>query len=174
MSGEGHRTFTATEEVDRFFDDSSLSHGTQPNCVLILGPVAAGKTTLRKEKYATGFVVIDAVEIFLHMSCGEYYPFPDAFRDPMDFFGRMLATRAIRDKRHIVTEMIGSDSESLQALIEAMTANGYKVELIFVHCAMEQAVRWNQSRGDDSISAYYAEPFQWAWMMEAASESGVT
>jgi len=174
LSGEGSRTFKAEEEVDRFFDESSLSHEAQPNFVLILGPVAVGKTTLRKEKYATGFVLIDAVPIFLHMSRGEYYSFPTDLCEPMDIFGRMIATRAIQERRHIVTEMIGGEEEAVQALVEAMTTIGYKVDLIFVHCPLEQAVQWNLSRGDDSISAYYAETFQWAWMMGAASELGAT
>jgi len=171
LSDDVSQIFKAEEEVGWFFDESSLSYGAQPNFVLIFGPVAVGKTTLRKEKYATGFVLIDAVPIFLHMSRGEYYSFSTDLCEPMDVFGRMIATRAIQERRHIVTEMIGGDEEAVQALIDAMTAIGYKVDLIFVHCPLEQAVQWNLNRRDDSISAYYAEPFQWTWMMEAASAS---
>lgn len=172
MSGEDYRAFNVLDEVDRLFDESSLSHGQQPHFVLILGPVAVGKTTLRKGKYATGYVVVDSAEIFLHMSRNESYPFPEAFREPMEVFGRMVATRAVQERRHIVTEVIGAEANALQALIGAMTGIGYKVDLMFVHCPIEQAIQWNLNRSDDSISAYFAEPFQSAWLMEAAQAEG--
>jgi chloramphenicol 3-O-phosphotransferase len=167
MSGEGYHTFKASEEVDRLFDESSLSHGQQPRFVLILGPVAGGKTTIRKEEYATGYVLVDSADIFLHMSRDESYPFPETFREAMEVFGRMVALRAIKERRHIVTEIIGTDSEAFQALIKAMTAIGYKVELVLVRCPLEQAAQRNLNRGDDAISAYYAEPFQRTWLLEA-------
>jgi FMN phosphatase YigB (HAD superfamily) len=53
-----------------------------------------------------------------------------------------------------------------------MTGIGYKVDLMFVHCPIEQAVQWNLNRSDDAISAYFAEPFQHAWLMEAAQAEG--
>jgi len=168
MSGEDYRTFSVTDEVDRLFDESSRSHGQQPQFVLILGPVAVGKTTLRKKNYATGYVVVDSAEIFLHMSRDKSYPFPEAFREPMEVFGRMVARRAVLERRHIVTEVIGADADALKALIQAMTYSGYKVELVFVHCPIEQAVKWNLNRSDDAISAHFAECFQRAWLIEAA------
>jgi hypothetical protein len=172
MNEESYRRFDVSQEVDRLFDESSLSHGNQPQFVLILGPIATGKTTLRKKNYATGYVVIDSAEIFLHMSRGESYPFPETFRLVMETFGRMVTFRAIQERRHIVTEIIGSDAEALNSLIRAMTDIGYKVNLMFVHCPLEQAVQWNLNRDDDAISAYYAEPFQRAWLMDAAQAEG--
>jgi hypothetical protein len=136
--------------------------------VLIVGPVAAGKTTLRKETFKTGFVVVDAVEVFLQMSRGEYHAFPDAFLEPMDVFGRLVASRAIHERRNIVTELIGADLDELKGLIDTMTGVGYKVDVQFVHCDLETAVRRNLDRGDDAISAYYAGPFNVTWLMEAA------
>ena len=44
--------FNINAEVDRLFDDSSLSKDGQPLAVLIGGGVAAGKTTIRKQKYS--------------------------------------------------------------------------------------------------------------------------
>lgn len=47
-------------EVGRLFDDSSLSNGVKPRAIILMGGVAAGKTTLRQSKYSHGFVLIDA------------------------------------------------------------------------------------------------------------------
>jgi hypothetical protein len=86
----------------------------------------------------------------------------------MDIFGRLVASRAIQERRNIVTEIIGADLDELKALIEAMTGIGYKVDVQFVHCDLETAVRRNLDRGDDAISAYHAGPFNVTWLMEAA------
>jgi predicted ATPase len=58
-------------QAARFFDDSSLSRGQTPKLVVISGGVCAGKTTVRRSHYSTGFVVVDAADIFLNSSSAE-------------------------------------------------------------------------------------------------------
>lgn len=99
-------------EVDRHFDDSSRSNDDEPIAVVISGGIAAGKTTLRKQKYATGYVLVDAVDIFLSLSRGECFDFPEAFQQPMDLIGRLVAQRAVAERRNIVTEIVGALSAS--------------------------------------------------------------
>jgi len=43
-------TLKVQEEVDRFFDEASRSGDAAPTLVLLMGPVAAGKPTLRKAR----------------------------------------------------------------------------------------------------------------------------
>jgi type IV secretory pathway ATPase VirB11/archaellum biosynthesis ATPase len=57
--------FDPAAEIDRFFDDSSIATVEPHRAVIIAGGVASGKTTLRRAKYPTGYVVLDAAEIFL-------------------------------------------------------------------------------------------------------------
>jgi hypothetical protein len=138
-----------------------------------LGGPAGGKTTIRKQKYSTGYVLVDSAEIFLSLSRGYFFPFPDAFEEPMQMIGSLVADRAVSERRHIVTEIIGSDFEPTKALIDAMRAIGYQVDIQAITCDIEEAQRRNLSRGDDCISAYFAEPYQRAWLQEAAvSELG--
>ena len=157
-------------EVDRLFDDSSLPADGQPVAVIISGGVCAGKTTIRKQKYSTGYVLIDAAEIFLSLSRGEYLPFPEALQEPMDLIGRLVARRALSERRNIVTEIIGAEVGPVQQLIDALRSIGYSVQGAVITCDVEEALRRNESRGDDDISAYYAEPFQRAWIVEACAE----
>ena len=55
-------------------------------------------------------------------------------------------------------------------LIDALKSIGYRVEGSVITCDLEEALRRNASRGDDDISAYYAEPFQRAWIIDACAE----
>ena len=62
--------------VDRLVDDSSFPADGQPFAVIISGDVAAGKTTVRRQEYSSGYLLIDAAEIFLSLSRGEYLDSP--------------------------------------------------------------------------------------------------
>jgi chloramphenicol 3-O-phosphotransferase len=155
-------------EIDRYFDDSSIPQGESPRIVILMGGPAGGKTTIRKQRYATGYVLVDAGDIFIHLSRGEFFPFPEAFEEPMQIIGRLVAQRAISQRRHIVTELIGADFDATKAFIDAMVALGYRVEVQAITCNIEEAERRNLNRGDDNISCYYAEPYQRGWLHEAA------
>jgi chloramphenicol 3-O-phosphotransferase len=155
-------------EIDRYFDESSSSNGAEPRIVILMGGVAAGKTTIRKQRFSTGYVLVDAADVFLGLSRGEYFDFPGPFEQALDAIGPLIARRAITERRHIVTELIGSEFEPTKALIEAMRSIGYRVEIQAITCDMEEAQRRNLERGDDNISAYYTEHYQRAWLHDAA------
>ena len=157
-------------EVDRLFDDSSIPVDGKPVAVVLMGGVAAGKTTMRKQRFSTGYVLVDAADIFLSLSRGEFLPFPGPLQEPMDLIGRLVAKRALSERRNIVTEVIGAERETLERLIEALKSIGYSVQGACITCDVEEAVRRNESRGDGDISAYYAEPFQRAWIIDACTE----
>jgi hypothetical protein len=85
--------------------------------------------------------------------------------------GGLIAERAIKERRHIVTELIGAEFEPVKALIDSMKAIGYKVEIVGISCELEESIRRSENRGDDNISAYYAERFQRQWLRDAAVRS---
>ena len=161
--------FDIGEEMDRYFDDSSLPLIGQPRLVIYLGGVASGKTTLRQKWHSRGHVLVDAAEIFLNLSRGSYYDFPGPFTGLLHIIGKSVAARAVAERRNIVTELIGSNYEETKDLFEAMTSIGYGIEAKAITCDIETAMRRNASRGEDSISAYYCEPFQRSWLQGAAT-----
>ena len=157
-------------EIDRLFEDSSLAHNGRPKAVILMGGVATGKTHLRVKNYSQGFVLIDAAEMFHHLSHGDaMLDFPDAFLEPLGLIGPLVSQRAISERRNIVTEIIGADKAPTFELIEALKAAGYLVDVVAVTCDFEESVRRNEDRGDN-ISAYYAEAFQRQWIIDACGE----
>jgi len=166
-------TFDLFEEMDKFLAGSSIAApGADPEFVLLMGGVCAGKTTMRKQKFSRGYAVLDAGEIFLNLSRGHYYDFGAAFEEQLDLIGYGIAFRAIQQRRHLVTEMTGGQLpvERYEGLIEAMLSVGYKAELLYVHCDFESAQQRNLNRGDDNISAYYTEPYHVRWLLDAVRE----
>src|SRR5262249_14773490 len=138
--GSGKRSVlqvNVDEEANKFFDDASLCPSGSPHFVLLLGGVCTGKTTLRRQHYGTGYVVIDAADIFLNLSRGEYFDFPSVLEEPMDRIGRVVAAQAFAERRHIVTEMIGEEAEPIKVLIDAVLALGYEVDPQFLTCELE-------------------------------------
>ena len=163
--------FDIGQEIESFFDDSSSPVNGQPELVLILGAVCTGKTTLRKQQYSKGYVLIDAAEIFLSLSNGEYFDFGfEPFEQPMEIIGGMVARLAILQRRNIVTEMTVSFDEEIKAVIEAMRGIDYKVQITWVHCDLETAKNRNLNRGDDDISAWYTQLYHQRWVRSAAKE----
>ena len=163
--------FNLKAEADRFFDDSSLAQGVAPQFVLILGPVATGKTRFRRQKYEQGYVVVDAADVFINLSRGRYVDFPSGLEGTMDTIGATVARRAVRERRHIVTEIIGHEYGPTCQLIDAMLAIGYKIDVVYIHKDVAEAWKWNLSRSDSNISAYYTEPFHRKWLLDAAAEA---
>ncbi|MCO5056209.1 zeta toxin family protein [Thermomonas sp.] len=170
---ENNRIFQINigSEIDRLFDDSSLAHNDHPKAVILMGGVATGKTHLRIKNYSQGFVLIDAAEMFHHLSRGDaMLDFPDAFLEPLNLIGPLVSQRAISERRNIVTEIIGADQDPTFELIETLEAAGYLVDVVALTCDFEESVRRNENRGDN-ISAYYAEAFQRQWIIDACGES---
>lgn len=171
MPEEQTSQFDVGAEIDRYFDGSSLSNGAEPRIVILMGGPATGKTSIRKQHFSTGYILVDAAEVFLRLSHGEYFDFPGPFHELLDVIGPLIARRAITERRHIVTELIGSEFETTKALIEAMRAIGYRVDVQAITCDIEEAQRRNLSRSDDNISAYYAEQYQLSWLQDAATSA---
>jgi len=173
MTEKNIADYSVNDEIDRYFDDSSLVGEGQPTIMIIMGGVAAGKTSFRKQSFDSGYVVVDSVEIFLSLCRGEYFDFPGPFEDLMEVIGGLVAKRAIDERRNIVTEIIGSDYEPTNKLIKSMTSAGYSVGVRFIECDLEESLKRSENRDDDCISAFYAEKYQRKWLIDAAKSADI-
>jgi hypothetical protein len=158
-------------EISHAFEDLPRPGGGTRTWVLFTGGVGAGKTTIRREKYAhSGYVTLDAAEIFIRLCRGRYVAFPPPpeerdLAEALELIGYGIALRAVRERRNVVTELIGASSEPLETLIDGIRGAGYHCEVSYVHCDVQEAWKRNLARGDDNISAYYIEPFHHRWIL---------
>ncbi len=165
------KRFDITALVEQHFSDDSRSGTQSPELIVLIGGPAVGKTTVRKKQFSRGYVVVDAAEIFVMLDGWENQDFPGELEEPLCLVGKLVAQRAVAERRNIVTELIGADYAPTIALIEAMKNAGYKIMLNAVNCDIEEAERRNFARGNDEISAYFAEPYQRQWLIDAATSA---
>jgi hypothetical protein len=158
-------------EVERFFDDTSLAGQGTPRFVLLLGGVSSGKTYTRRRRYARGFVIVDAAEIFISLSRGGYYDFPDGLAGPLETIGSLVALRAVAERRHVVTEMLATDRAQFEGTVHAMAGAGYHAEVVWIECDPIEGARRNAARGDLDISAAHCQGFHARWLLAAAGAS---
>ncbi|RYH37456.1 MAG: hypothetical protein EON54_19250 [Alcaligenaceae bacterium] len=149
---------------------SALDCSSSPPCaVIVLGPIAAGKTTHRKRHYGSGHVHIDSADIFHELSRGDAtLDFPDAFASEIDHVGRALIKEAIDRKLSIVLESPGHDADELTRLFTSLTAVGYQVELEALATDRETCEAQHANRGDN-VSSYWAAPIHMNWVLQECS-----
>lgn len=153
--------------LDQIVSFVPAAQGGRPSAVILMGGVAAGKTTIRKRDYSHGYVLIDSADVFLRLCQGRNLDFPGELQIPMEYIGGLVAFKALNEKRPVVTEIIGDNKEATIALIEALKSVNYDVKVVAVTCEVDEAMRRNALRGDDNISAYYAGQFQTQWITHA-------
>lgn len=167
--GKGSESFPVELRpvADRFFDDSSRSEAS-PELVLLYGCVASGKTTYRQRHFASGYVALDAGEVFAALGYGSTEAFPPADPTRLNRVGSAIAERALRERRNLVIELVSNYPDQLDQVLAAMQRHGYTVRVVVLECAPEEAVRRNDARGTDSVSAYFGQSFHLAWLLGLA------
>lgn len=138
--------------------------------VLILGAVGVGKTTFRREKYSNGYVNVDAGDIFIELSKGEYYDFPSHLKKEMVKIGKSLMLDSLRSKKDIVLEFPGSNYDDVMEITNLAEKLGYTCELEMLQCDIDVAWERNISRSDNNISSYYYEKYHLNWFRNAVKQ----
>jgi len=151
-------------------DNIEVIKNEKPEIIIIMGGVCSGKTTLRKNKYANGYANIDAGEIFIELSKGEYYDFPSHLEEKMNQIGIEKMRESILGKKNIVLEIIGAEYESVKELIDLAEKISYSNKVDYLECDMDEAWQRNINRGNDNISAHFCEPYHIMWFREVAIE----
>ena len=140
-----------------------------PILALIIGPICAGKTTLRRERFSHSYVLIDAAQLFIELG-GIDLDFPSTLKVPIETIGAEVARRAIAKHMNIVTEIIGEKYELVVELIDTMKAAGYHIEINVVTLDLPACIEREKGRQKDNVSSYYAEQYQMKWLLAAARE----
>jgi hypothetical protein len=142
----------------------------RPKFVLFVGGVAAGKTTLRRQRCAHGYVHIDAGEMFAELSGRDGGDFPGESEAELEALGSRMATDALRHRKDIAIEVIGDSPEMLDSIAEGLRGIGYEVEAVAVTCDPTEALGRHQHACETDptyVSAYFTQSFHRRWILVA-------
>ena len=151
---------TVQGQSDEEVVDSFLLKGKQdnpPKFVVIAGPVATGKTTLRRKKYAQNYVLVDSGELFDIFIANKSGEDAEKMKQRSVTIGAELVSRSIAQRRNIVIEILGDLEEPKKTILPKMTSLGYEIEIEFIECDLKEALRREEARGRDNMSAYYSQ-----------------
>lgn len=165
---DSHMRVQPNSVVAEYLSTATADSSRPPRCVIICGPTASGKTRHRREKYTSGYALVDAAAIFVSLAPDEILDFPEALRPELEAAGQALASEAVHTRVDIVTEVIGVSSDAMTGLIDSLLSIGYTVDIVHVQAEVNQAWEWNEARSENNISAYYAEEFNFRWLARAA------
>jgi hypothetical protein len=142
----------------------------KPIFAIIAGGVCSGKTYIRKAEYSDNYVSVDAGDIFIELSIGEYYDFPSHLEDVMNRIGLEQLKEAIKTKQNIVIEIIGSEEDSVLSIIKLIELISYEINYVFVDCELDVTVKRNENRSENNISAYFTEKYHYKWIEQIVNE----
>lgn len=144
-------------ELAKPFWESGISEHP-PKFVIFMGPVGSGKTTLRRQQFATGYVHFEFGEIFnaVKKVFGEDNPILSTYAS---FAGEMILSESLGNRKNMVIEILG-DNDLIDPVINKMKEIGYEVTIEFIKCGPVEAYQRHIKavmEDPEYHSAYYTE-----------------
>jgi hypothetical protein len=135
------------------------STGNPPKFVIFMGGVGAGKTTIRRQQFAEGFVHFDIGEIYqaLRKTFSSDNPKIESYTS---LAGDLILKESINEKKNIVIEIIGDSAEVITPVIDKMKEIGYDVSVNGITCDPAEAyARHHKAVKEDKdyLSAYFTQ-----------------
>ncbi len=148
------------EKIDNVIN-GFLQNGARdnpPKFIILTGPIASGKTTIRREKYSKDYVLVDSGELFDIFKANFSAANSEKLEEYLMVTGIELVKKSINEKKNIVIE-ISADTkdkgERMISIYDKMTSLGYKSEISVIDCDLEECQRRNE-KGRDNVSSYYS------------------
>ncbi|MBI2894404.1 MAG: hypothetical protein HYY06_12705 [Deltaproteobacteria bacterium] len=141
-----------------------------PELVVIGGPVASGKTTLRRASLAS-HVPIDPGELYRLLTIGET-KVPANIGRLLQEAGRDVALAALRERRDVVLEVLPSHLARPLVLdiLPRIKALGYRTRAVYCTAPLDVTLERNRKRAWSEISAVRTEVDACAWVRYALGE----
>lgn len=157
VSFSGEEYLPLLKIVASFTEKGSVE--AEPKFVLVTGGVAAGKTTIRRQKYATGYVNFEYGEIYtaVKREVGTDHPRLEVY---VNVVCDLILRETITEKKNLVVEIIGDNYEKLVPLIDKMVSVGYKVEMVGITADPVEAYQRHLKavkEDPDYISAHFTQ-----------------
>lgn len=147
-------------EAIRPFIESGISQES-PKFVILMGGVAAGKTTIRKAQYAKGYTNFEygEVHVALEKAFGKKHP---RLHEYGLFAGNLILGDCLENKKNLVIEIIGGEETKnvLIALIDKMRNKGYEIAVTPIIADVAESYQRHLKaveKDPDYISAHFTE-----------------
>ncbi|MFA6307140.1 MAG: zeta toxin family protein [Patescibacteria group bacterium] len=130
-----------------------------PQFVIFMGGVGSGKTTIRREKYATGYVHFDFGEIYKTIK-KEFEKNNPKLSSYTALASDMILRESLGAGKNIAIEIIGDNKALIDPLIDKMKKLGYELSLQFISCdPVEAYKRHLKAVKEDKnyLSAYFTQ-----------------
>lgn len=147
-------------EAIRPFVDSGVSD-TPPKFIVLMGGVAAGKTTIRKAQYASGYANFEYGEVYvaLEKAFGKDHP---RLPEYGLFAGSLILGDCLENKKNLVIEIIGGEEtqDALFTVIDMMRERGYEIAIMPIITDVAESYQRHLKVVDedpDYVSAHFSE-----------------
>lgn len=150
---------------------AGISPSNSPTLTLFVGPIASGKSRFRRTFHPGECVQLDAADLFNALGGPDSPDFPGELVSPMNEAGQKIADRAIAERFNLVAESSGDQRAVITPIAQRMKQLGYRVELVAVNVDIDKSIAFNESRGPDNISSYFAQEYHLGWLAEAVDRA---
>lgn len=139
-----------------------------PLLVILTGGVGSGKTTIRNKNYANNFIHFEFGEIYTLLK----HTFGEANDKLMTYTSLacdLILQEAIKDKRNIVTEVIGDKKGILEHIMDGMINQGYKISVEYIYCEQAEAYKRHLKlveEDKDYLSVYFTQEATMAFFLK--------
>jgi hypothetical protein len=150
--------FTMVKENAQQFWERGAS-GNPPEFVIVMGGVGVGKTTIRKQNYAQGYVHFDYgdVNTALRKIVGEEHP---KLTGCTVLACDLILRACIEGNKNMVIEVIGENEKLITPIIDRMKDIGYHVSIQAITGDIAESYQRHLKAVDedaDYISAYFTQ-----------------
>ena len=153
------------EKINKIIDSFFIEGIEKNEIIVLIGPIASGKTSYRKEYMKPSHVVLDASEIYLKLNNGSAGGFGEHLVEELNYIGDEIIKRILRNHYSFVLEIMPDQYKNIIEIVNTLKMKGYKSVGIKFDCTEKEATERNSKRDKDNISSYFTENFHIAWML---------
>jgi len=155
FSGE---EFVQIGQIAKAFWEKGVSENP-PKFVILMGGIGSGKTTMRRQQYAEGYVNFDYGEIYITLKkvFGEDHP---RIGDYLALASDLILRETINPRKNVVIEVTGNNEAMLAPVLEKIKESGYEVSIEGLIADVGESYKRHLKaveEDEDYMSAYHTQ-----------------
>ena len=133
IDGRPWLTEDYTESIFRMLSSEHITRQERPELLILVGPPASGKSTIKKQLELNNAVNIDIDEIQIKTT--EDFGNPSTFKVIKDYptFIQIISKKAVQNRYNMILDTTGKMKKPIKYVIHLAKENGYKITMAFVY-----------------------------------------